>query len=63
MYVEINGLRIPEPSAAYGVLWEALSSHNVSRDGPMRIGSKEALKNLTRHFSSGSRFGPGKYAW
>ncbi|KAI0034757.1 P-loop containing nucleoside triphosphate hydrolase protein [Vararia minispora EC-137] len=61
-YVEINGLRIPEPSAAYGILWEALSGHDVTTLGPLRIGAKEALKNLTRHFSSGGRSGPGKYA-
>ncbi|VDC07610.1 unnamed protein product [Peniophora sp. CBMAI 1063] len=61
-YVEINGLRIPEPSAAYGVLWEALSGHDVSADGPLRISAKEALKNLTRHFGSGGRSGPGRHA-
>lgn len=62
-YVEINGLRIPEPSAAYGVLWEALSGHDVSTDGPLRISAKEALKNLTKHFGSGGRSGPGRHAW
>ncbi|KAH8092620.1 P-loop containing nucleoside triphosphate hydrolase protein [Cristinia sonorae] len=60
-YVEINGLRIPEPSAAYGLLWEAVSGHNVSQEGHLKISSKEALKQLSRHFSSG-RAGPSGHA-
>jgi Cdc6-like AAA superfamily ATPase len=32
-YVEINGLKVPEPSAAYPLLWEAISGHDTSRDG------------------------------
>ena len=31
--VEINELRIPEPSAAYGLLWEAISGHDSATDG------------------------------
>ncbi|KAG6812758.1 hypothetical protein H0H92_000673 [Tricholoma furcatifolium] len=45
-YVEINGLRIPEPSAAYSVLWRALSHNDAEAS------SKESLKALTRYFSS-----------
>lgn len=60
-YVEINGLRIPEPAAAYGVLWEAVSGHDVAEEGHLKIGPKEALKSLTRHF--GGRKGPGGHAW
>jgi Cdc6-like AAA superfamily ATPase len=32
-YVEINGLKIPEPSAAYALLWEAVSGHDSAVDG------------------------------
>ncbi|KAI0313860.1 P-loop containing nucleoside triphosphate hydrolase protein [Amylostereum chailletii] len=60
-YVEINGLRIPEPSAAYSVLWEGVSGHDVE-EGPLKISSKEALKNLTRHFGASGRTGPGSHA-
>ncbi|KAG6902579.1 hypothetical protein C0995_014586 [Termitomyces sp. Mi166 len=55
-YVEINGLKIPEPSAAYNVLWEGLSGQDVGR-----ISSKESLKALTRYFSGGIR-GPESHA-
>ncbi|CAE6424946.1 unnamed protein product [Rhizoctonia solani] len=51
-YVEINGLRIPEPNAAYALLWEAISGHDVSQHGHLTISSKEALRRLTRHFTS-----------
>ncbi|CAE6523281.1 unnamed protein product [Rhizoctonia solani] len=51
-YVEINGLRIPEPNAAYALLWEAISGHDVAQHGPLSISSKEALRRLTRHFNS-----------
>ncbi|TFK49740.1 P-loop containing nucleoside triphosphate hydrolase protein [Heliocybe sulcata] len=61
-YVEINGLKIPEPSAAYGLLWEAVSGHDVATDGHMKISSKEALRNLTRYFNSGGNSGPGGHA-
>lgn len=62
-YVEINGLRVPEPSAAYGVLWEAVAGHDVAKDGHLKISSKEALKQLTKYFSAGVRAGPGGHAW
>ncbi|KII85243.1 hypothetical protein PLICRDRAFT_45427 [Plicaturopsis crispa FD-325 SS-3] len=63
-YVEINGLRIPEPSAAYSLLWEAVSGHDVAAEGNLKVSSKEALKQLTRHFSGGAggRTGPGGHA-
>jgi origin recognition complex subunit 1 len=32
-YVEINGLKIPEPSAAYALLWEAVSGHDSAAEG------------------------------
>jgi origin recognition complex subunit 1 len=62
-FVEINGLRLPEPSAAYNLLWEAVSGYDVSRDGHLNISSKESLKSLTRYFSGGASRGPGGHAW
>ncbi|QRV79356.1 AAA family ATPase [Ceratobasidium sp. AG-Ba] len=56
-YVEINGLRIPEPSAAYALLWEAISGHDAAQHGHLSISPKEALRRLTRHFNSGSSAG------
>ncbi|KAG8687295.1 Origin recognition complex, subunit 1, partial [Ceratobasidium sp. 394] len=56
-YVEINGLRIPEPSAAYALLWEAISGHDATQHGHLSISPKEALRRLTRHFNSGSSAG------
>ena len=32
-YVEINGLKIAEPAAAYNLLWEGVSGHDVEKDG------------------------------
>ncbi|KAL6301181.1 P-loop containing nucleoside triphosphate hydrolase protein [Sparassis latifolia] len=61
-YVEINGLRIPEPAAAYSLLWEAVSGHDAARDGHMKISANQALKSLSRHFSAGERVGPGGHA-
>ncbi|KAG6837268.1 hypothetical protein H0H93_012273 [Arthromyces matolae] len=55
-YVEINGLKIPEPSAAYNVLWQGLCGHDIGR-----MSSKESLKALTRFFSGGVR-GPESHA-
>ncbi|KAF5339244.1 hypothetical protein D9758_013297 [Tetrapyrgos nigripes] len=60
-YCEINGLRIPEPSAAYNLLWESISNHDVAKEGHLKISAKESLKALTRHFSGGNR-GPGGHA-
>ena len=51
-YVEINGLKIPDPVSAYPVLWEALCHRKVDEEGHSRITPKEALKNLTKHFES-----------
>ncbi|KAF8557656.1 P-loop containing nucleoside triphosphate hydrolase protein [Imleria badia] len=61
-YVEINGLRIPEPAAAYNLLWETISGHDVSTGGHLKVSSKEALKRLSNHFSAGVRAGPGGHA-
>jgi hypothetical protein len=47
-------------------LWEAVSGHDVATDGHLRIGAKESLKALTRHFSGGAGGrgrGPGGHAW
>lgn len=55
-------MRIPEPSAAYGLLWEAVSGHNASQDGHLKMSSKESLKKLTRHFAQGDRIGPAGHA-
>ncbi|KAF8173916.1 hypothetical protein BJ912DRAFT_991510 [Pholiota molesta] len=60
-YVEINGLKIPEPSAAYSLLWEGISGHDVAKEGHLRLSAKESLKSLTRHFTTGNR-GPGGHA-
>ncbi|KAG5635717.1 hypothetical protein H0H81_010321 [Sphagnurus paluster] len=61
-YVEINGLKIPEPAAAYSLLWEGICGHDVAEHGHLRIGAKESLKALTRHFSGGGARGPGGHA-
>ncbi|KAG6866272.1 hypothetical protein C0991_006368 [Blastosporella zonata] len=55
-YVEINGLKIPEPSAAYSVLWQGLSGNDSKN-----MSSKESLKALTQYFSGGRR-GPESHA-
>jgi len=62
-YVEINGLKIPSPHAAYNLLWETISGHDVGVDGHLAISWKEALKRLTKHFSGGASAGPGGHAW
>ena len=66
-YVEINGLRVSDPTAAYCLLWEGVSGHDVSTDGHLKISAKQSLKNLSRHFSAGGsargRDGPGGHAW
>ncbi|CAG8534094.1 13282_t:CDS:10 [Acaulospora colombiana] len=53
-FVEINGLRVPEPNAAYPLLWEAIVGHDASTHGHLKISPKEALKRLTLHFGVGS---------
>ncbi|TRM64559.1 P-loop containing nucleoside triphosphate hydrolase protein [Schizophyllum amplum] len=58
-YVEINGLKVPEPAAAYTLLWEAVSGHDVAKEGHMRVGAKESLRELTRHFGGGGGRGRG----
>ena len=62
-YVEINGLRIPDPGAAYNLLWEGLSGHDVAREGHLRVSSGEALKRLERYFAGVKGRGPGGFAW
>ncbi|KAL5504368.1 ORC1 [Sanghuangporus vaninii] len=61
-YVEINGLKIPEASAAYSLLWEAVSGHDVANEGHLKISTKEALKQLSKYFSAGVRAGPAGHA-
>ncbi|KAF9559279.1 P-loop containing nucleoside triphosphate hydrolase protein [Agrocybe pediades] len=60
-YVEINGLKIPEPTAAYNLLWEGVSGHDAAKDGHLRLSWKESLKALTRTFTTGNQ-GPGGHA-
>ncbi len=62
-YVEVNGLKIPEPSAAYGLLWETLSGRDIAEEGRLRISPKEALRRLDRYFSGDAIRGPGSHAW
>ena len=62
-YVEINGLKIPSPHAAYNLLWETISGHDIAADRHLTISWKEALKRLTKHFSGGASAGPGGHAW
>lgn len=56
-----------DPTAAYCLLWEGVSGHDVSADGHLKISAKQSLKNLSRHFSAGGsargRDGPGGHAW
>ncbi|OCB88170.1 P-loop containing nucleoside triphosphate hydrolase protein [Sanghuangporus baumii] len=61
-YVEINGLKIPEASAAYSLLWEAVSGHDVANEGHLKISAREALKQLSKYFSAGVRAGPAGHA-
>ncbi|KAF8336554.1 P-loop containing nucleoside triphosphate hydrolase protein [Cantharellus anzutake] len=61
-YVEVNGLKIPEPSGSYSLLWEALSGHNIAEDGRLRITPKEALRRLDQYFSGDAIRGPGSHA-
>lgn len=61
-YVEINGLKISEPSAAYALLWEAVSGHDVEAEGHIQISSKEALKRLNQYFATGEGTSPGDHA-
>ncbi|KAL5486260.1 ORC1 [Sanghuangporus weigelae] len=61
-YVEINGLKIPEASAAYSLLWEAVSGHDVANEGHLKISAKESLKQLSKYFSAGVRAGPAGHA-
>ncbi|KAF9260238.1 P-loop containing nucleoside triphosphate hydrolase protein [Marasmius fiardii PR-910] len=58
-YCEINGLKIPDPSTAYTMLWEAVSGHDVAKDGHLKITAKESLKFLTRYFGGGAGRGRG----
>ena len=53
-YIEINGLKIAEPVAAYNLLWEGVLGHDIEKDSHLHIGAKESLKSLTHHFASGN---------
>ena len=44
-YVEITGLKIAEPAAAYNLLLEGVSGHDVERDGHLHIGVKETSES------------------
>lgn len=66
-YVEINGLKIPDPGHAYVVLWEALAGMSPDIEygsddeggtgaagGKSRsVSAKTALKGLEAHFGTG----------
>ncbi|KAK7027249.1 Origin recognition complex, subunit 1 [Paramarasmius palmivorus] len=43
-YCEINGLKIPEPTAAYNLLWETVSGHDVQKEGTSQDYSQRQLK-------------------
>lgn len=65
-YVEINGLKIPEPGHAYTVLWEALAGlspdielgsddeEGAGKGTGRSVSAKTALKGLEAHFGTGS---------
>ncbi|CCA66668.1 related to origin recognition protein Orc1p [Serendipita indica DSM 11827] len=53
-FVEINGLRVPEPNAAYPLLWEAIVGHDAAAFGHLKISPREALRRLTLHFGVGA---------
>ena len=63
-YVEINGLKIPDPGHAYVVLWEAICGGSLAGDevedpavdggvggAAKKVSSKTALRGLESHFS------------
>ncbi|KAE9385151.1 hypothetical protein BT96DRAFT_960792 [Gymnopus androsaceus JB14] len=58
-YCEINGLRIPDPSSAYTLLWEVVSGQATQQWRGETASAKESLKSLTRHFSGGGGRGRG----
>ena len=43
-YAEINGLKIPEPAAAYALLWEAVSGHDTAKHGKSSYGSQDPFR-------------------
>lgn len=43
-FVEINGMKLPDPSAAFSVLWRALSGE--------KSGARQALASLEEHFQT-----------
>ena|ERR1700722_5605630 len=46
-YVEINGLKISEPSSAYAVLWEAISGHDTTTEGKWNYNFSLELIDVT----------------
>ena len=44
-FVEINGMKIPEPNQAFSLLWEALS-------GGSKVAPRLALSQLENHFAT-----------
>jgi len=62
-YLEINGLKITEPTFAYVLLWEALhKTRDLTADHAEQSvrtlqcpGPQEALSQLTRHFENQNR--------
>lgn len=60
-YVEINGLKLTDPAAAYSLLWESLLGEDKSAAKKGAKSHKEALKSLTSYFSGKGR-GPVEHA-
>lgn len=60
-YVEINGLRISEPSAAYPILWAAISKQEGGKTD-QHLSSNQSLKLLNQYFTRTTR-GPAEHAY
>lgn len=43
-FIEINGMKLPEPSAAFSVLWKALSGQKSP--------ARQSLASLENHFQT-----------
>ncbi|KAJ7286127.1 hypothetical protein C8J57DRAFT_1286799 [Mycena rebaudengoi] len=56
---ELKRMAESNPTAAYTLLWEAVSGHDATTEGSLRMSAKESLKALTTHFSGGGGRGRG----
>lgn len=59
-YVEINGLRISEPAAAYPMLWAAISQQEGGKPDQY-VSSSQSLRLLNHYFSRPTK-GPAEHA-